>query len=121
MSKQKKQWQKDAIESFEQSRSFIIGEGGMRVAKKVMADVFEIEDFPGERDTIHALTEEKLVKGVFLAHAIAASKLIDTIVDMLKNGVLEANGDKAAELAQEMRQKAAEDEDEDENAEEDAE
>lgn len=121
MAKQKKQWQKDAIESFEQSRSFIIGEGGMRVAKKVMSDVFEIEDFPGDRDTIHAITEEKLVQGIFLAHAIAASKLIDTIVDMLKNGVLEANGDKAAELAQEMREKAELDDEEEDDEEEDAE
>lgn len=117
MSKQKKMWQKDAIESFEQSRSFIIGGGGMRVVKKVMQEVFEIEDFPGDRDAIHALHEEKLVKGIFLAHAIAASKLIDTIIDMIKNGVLEPNGDKAAELAQEMREKAEEEDDDSEGEE----
>lgn len=103
-----KQWQNDAIKSFEEAKSFIIGSGGMKVVSKVFEDIFEVDQFPSEPDTIHPLREETLVKGLFLCHAIAVTKIVDTVIDMLKSGTLEANGDKAKIQAEKLKKKMKE-------------
>lgn len=97
-----KKWRKDAIESFEQAKTFLIGNAGMKSVSNVMNEILEIENFPNDRETIHAVTEENLVKALFLCHANAVSRMITIVQRMIKDGVLEPNGDKARKMAEKI-------------------
>lgn len=111
----KKKWRKEALESFETAKSYIIGKGGMSVVHKIVSEILEIEDFPSERETIHAIQEDKLVKGIFMAHAIAVTKVFECVTEMIKDGVLEPNGDRAAEMVAKIEAEEEDEEDEDED------
>jgi len=100
----KADWQKECIEAFEESKAHLISKGGASVSKHVINEILEIEDFPTEADAIHPVQEEKLLKAIFFAHAHAVENVISTIIQMLKDGVLEANGDKAHKVAKKLRQ-----------------
>jgi hypothetical protein len=113
--KEKLLWKKEAIESFEQAKSFLITNGGKQITTKIMHEVLEIEEFPSESEAIHPVEEEKLLKALFYVHANAVDSIVNTVIRMINDGVLEPNGDKAKEVADKLRA----DNEEDFNLEED--
>jgi len=101
--KEKLLWKKEAIESFEQVKSFLITNGGKQITTKIMHEVLEIEEFPSESEAIHPVEEEKLLKALFYVHANAVDSIVNTVIRMINDGVLEPNGDKAKEVADKLR------------------
>jgi hypothetical protein len=97
-----KKWRKDAIESFEQAKIFLIGNAGMKSVANIVSEILEIENFPNDKETIHAVTEENLVKALFICHANAISRMISIVQRMIKDGVLEPNGEKARKMAEKI-------------------
>ena len=106
--KEKQEWKKDALESFEQAKSYLIQKAGKAITTKIMHEVLEIEDFPSEADAIHPVEEEKLLKALFYVHANAIDSVVNTVIRMIEDGVLEPNGNKAKEVADKLREEEGE-------------
>jgi hypothetical protein len=111
-------WAKEAVEAFNQTKSFMITKGGTSVSKHIIRNMLEIEDFPSESDAIHPIEEEKLLKAIFFAHAHAVDSIFNTIIRMVEDGVLEPNGNMANKVAEKLRQENEIDEDDDEDGDE---
>jgi hypothetical protein len=101
---QKTKWQEECIEAMEGIKGYLISKGGNAVSKNVITEILEIEGFPSEADAIHPITEENLLKAIFFSHAHAVENVINTVIQMLKDGVLEANGDMANKIANQLRE-----------------
>jgi hypothetical protein len=92
------QWREEAIESFEQAKEHFAHEYGKAAVLEVLKEILG-PDFPGSPDTLHTLREEDILKATFYAHCMGVSRVVDTLIRMIRDGVLNPDGDRAKEVA----------------------
>lgn len=108
MNPKQKQWNKDCCDSLELAKLQFITKSSHKFAAHAMTDVLEIEEFPSEPEAIHPVEEAKLLKALFMCHAAAVQQTLDCVIQMIRDGVLNADGDKASEVAKKLKEKMAE-------------
>jgi hypothetical protein len=101
--KKLEQWREEAIESFEQAKEHFAHEYGKAAVLEVLTEILG-PDFPGSPDTLHTMREEDILKATFYAHCMGVSRVVDTLIRMIRDGVLNPDGDKAREVAARMEE-----------------
>lgn len=113
-SKQQKQWNKECIESLELAKIQFITKGSMRFASHAIKNILDVEEFPSEEHAVHPVEEGKLLKAMFMCHAGAIEQLMGTVIRMIEDGILNADGDMAKKMADKIRSQMEKSEDESE-------
>jgi hypothetical protein len=96
--KKLEQWREEAIESFEEAKEHFASEYGKKAVLEVLTEILG-PDFPGSPDTLHTMREEDILKATFYAHCMGVSRVVDTLIRMIRDGVLNPDGDRAREVA----------------------
>ena len=97
------QWRQEAIESFEEAKEHFASEYGKKAVLEVLTEILG-QDFPGSPETLHTLREEDILKATFYAHCMGVSRVVDTLIRMIRDGVLNPDGDRAREVAARLEQ-----------------
>lgn len=79
------------LEAVEESKQHIIGGTTPKVVSTAMRKVLELEEFGESPETIHTMQEGHLVKAMFYCHAVGVERYADTLIRMVKDGVLIVN------------------------------
>jgi len=101
--KKLEQWREEAIESFEQAKEQFAHKYGKAAVMEVLKEILG-PDFPGSPDTLHTLREENILKATFYAHCMGVGRVVDTLIRMIRDGVLNPDGDRAREVAARLEQ-----------------
>ena len=98
-----RKWREEAIEAFEEVKRHIIAKGGKNMTEHIFSEMLRL-DFPTDPDNLQNLREEDLGKAIFLAHAKGVESVTKTIIQMIQDGLLVPDGDRAAEVARKIRE-----------------
>ena len=96
-------WREEAIEAFEESKKHFIAKGGRHMTEHVFAEMLCL-DFPTGPDNLLNLREGDVGKAIFLAHAQGVESVIESVIQMIRDGVLVPDGDRAAQVARKIRE-----------------
>ena len=93
------------IEAFQEAKKTLIGFGSIS-AQRVFKQVLEIpdDDFGNDPEQIHAVQEGRLVAALFTMHGVAIDKMTKIFCDMIEQGVLVADPDKAGKVAKQKKE-----------------
>jgi len=96
-------WRDEFMEAVERVKQQIIAKCGKNMTLHVFSEMLRL-DFPTGPDNLLTLREEDVGKAVFLAHAQGVESMAETVLQMVREGVLVPDGDQAAQVAQKIRE-----------------
>lgn len=88
-------------EAFSDSKHFLLMKSKPTIIEMVK-DICELDELKGAENIV-VLREEDLIKLAFVSFGVGLSKMTDTVVKMIKDGIIEANQKATDQKAKEIK------------------